>query len=105
MVKKNRISLSPSAQSQPLTSRGKVAAGGEIAGLPEEVTRGDHTVTILVLMVFLAPAVGVPYEEMLQDTLKSMLVSFAALAAGLQFFLHQKNRVEPLRWHAVMWLP
>ena len=107
MVKKKRISpsSSPSAQSQPLASRGKVAAGGEIAGLPEEVVRGDRTVAILVLMVFLAPAVGVPYEEMLQDSLKSMLVSFAALAAGLRFFLHQKNRVEPLRWHAVMWLP
>ena len=107
MVKKKRISpsSSPSAQSQPLASTGQVAAGGEIAGLPEEVVRGDRTVVILVLMVFLAPAVGVPYEEMLQDSLKSMLVSFAALAAGLRFFLHQKNRVEPLRWHAVMWLP
>ncbi len=56
-------------------------------------------------MVFLAPALGAPYEEMLQDTLKSMLVSFAALAAGLVFFLHQRKQTNALRWHGVMWLP
>ena len=56
-------------------------------------------------MIFLAPALGVPYEEMLQDTLKSMLVSFATLAAGLLFFLHQRKQTNALRWHGVMWLP
>jgi hypothetical protein len=34
------------------------------------------------MMMFLAPALGVPHEEMLQDTLKSIVVSFAALGAG-----------------------
>ena len=72
---------------------------------PAEVAHGDRTVAVLALMIFLAPALGAPYEELLQDTLKSMLVSFAALVAGLLFFLHQRNRLDGLRWHAVMWLP
>jgi hypothetical protein len=67
--------------------------------------RGDWTVIILALMMFLAPAVGVPHEEMLQDTLKSIVVSFAVLGAGLMFFWRQRNRRDALRWHALMWLP
>ena len=73
--------------------------------LPVEIVRGDWTVIILALMMFLAPAVGVPHEEMLQDTLKSIVVSFAVLGAGLMFFWHQRNRRDALRWHALMWLP
>jgi len=55
--------------------------------------------------MFLAPALGVPHEEMLQDTLKSIVVSFAALGAALLFFWHQRGRNVALRWHGVMWLP
>ena len=73
--------------------------------LPAEVVRGDWTGAILAVMVFLAPAIGVPHEEMLQDTLKSIVVSFAAVAAALLFFWHQRNRRDALRWHAVLWLP
>lgn len=74
------------------------------ASLPAEVVRGDWTVLILSLMMFFTPALGVPHEEMLQDTLKSAVVSFAVLIAGLAFFWHQRNRREGLRWHGVMWL-
>jgi O-antigen ligase len=73
--------------------------------LPAEVQKGDWTVVILAFMIFLAPAVGVPHEEMLQDTLKSIVAGFAAVSAGLLFFWHQRNRREGLRWHGVMWLP
>lgn len=73
--------------------------------LPAEVERADWTVVILALMMFLTPAVGVPNEEMLQDTLKSIVVSFAAISAGLLFFWQQRNRRDGLRWHALMWLP
>ena len=72
---------------------------------PAEVERGDWTVLILALMIFLAPAVGVPNEFMLQDTLKSIVASFAAVGAGLLFFWNQRNRRDGLRWHALMWLP
>ena len=75
------------------------------AVLPVEVEGGDWTVVIFALMIFLAPAVGVPNEEMLQDTLKSIVVSFGALFAGLLFFWHQRHRRDALRWHGLMWLP
>ncbi len=73
--------------------------------LPAEVERKDWTVAILAFMMFLTPAIGVPNEEMLQDTLKSIVASFAAVSAALLFFWQQRNRREGLRWHAVMWLP
>ena len=76
-----------------------------VAPLPQEIERGDWTVVILALMLFLTPAVGVPNELMLQDTLKSIVVSFAAVGAGLLFFWQQRNRRDGLRWHAIMWLP
>ncbi len=73
--------------------------------LPAEVLTGDWTVAILALMMFLAPALGVPNELMLQDTLKSIVVAFAALGAALFFFWNQRNRQLPLRWHGLVWLP
>ena len=45
------------------------AASSAAVSLPLEVERGDWSVVILALMMFLAPAVGVPNEYMLQDTL------------------------------------
>lgn len=73
--------------------------------LPAEIESGDVTVALLALMIFLAPAIGSPYEELLQDTLKSMVVSLTAVSAGLLFFWRQRQRALALRWHAVMWLP
>lgn len=75
------------------------------ASLPAEVTAGDWTAALFALMMFLAPALGVPSEEMLQDTLKSIVVSMTALGAAFLFFLQQRGRREPLRWHGLMWLP
>ena len=80
-------------------------SGPTVASLPQEVVRGDWTVVILALMMFLTPGIGVPNELMLQDTLKSMVVAFAAIGAGLIFFWRQRNRRDGVRWHALMWLP
>ena len=90
------------------TQSGASPAGrsqAQAAALPPEVERGDWTVVILALMMFITPAIGVPNELMLQDTLKSMVAAFAAVSAGLIFFWRQRNRREGLRWHALMWLP
>ena len=87
----------------PTTARYK--PGQATVSLPAEITRGDWTALILSLLIFFAPAVGVPHEEMLQDTLKSIVVSFGALGAALLFFWQQRNRRDGLRWHALMWLP
>jgi O-antigen ligase len=94
----------PAARSAPLRHRSS-APDVKTAALPHEVERGDWTVVILALMMFLAPSLGVPNEMMLQDTLKSIVVSFAAVGAGLLFFWQQRNRRDGLRWHAVMYLP
>jgi O-antigen ligase len=56
-------------------------------------------------MLLLAPALGVPGELMLQDTLKSAIVSFCALAAAFLFFGDRAARQQPLRWHGIVWLP
>jgi O-antigen ligase len=73
-------------------------------GVPGEV-RDSIVGTILALMMFLTPALGVPSEEMLQDTLKSIVVSTAALAAALVFFARDARSRPALRWHAAVWLP
>lgn len=73
--------------------------------LVTEVVNGGWVVAIFCFMMFLTPAIGVPHETLLQDTLKSMVVAFSALGAGLLFFVQQRTRRENLRWHALMWLP
>lgn len=60
---------------------------------------------LLALMLLLAPALGVPGEEMLQDTLKSAIVALSTLAAALLFLLGQRRRAASLQWHGVVWLP
>jgi O-antigen ligase len=88
-----------------VTDRTRKAVAAPTVLVPAEVERGDWTIAIMAFMIFLTPAIGMPNEEMLQDTLKSMVVGFAAVIAGLLFFWHQRNRRDALRWHAVMWLP
>ncbi|WBY02013.1 O-antigen ligase family protein [Ramlibacter tataouinensis] len=60
---------------------------------------------LLAAAIALAPALGVPSELMLQDTLKSIVVSFAALLAALLFFWQRRASADPVRWHPVLWLP
>jgi len=100
-------SASPAIRTEPSAAPRQRASAPAAAQpmLPPEVMRGDWTALILALMMFFAPALGVPHEEMLQDTLKSIVVSFAALGAALLFFWQQRNRRDGLRWHAVIWLP
>ncbi|MDO8698947.1 MAG: O-antigen ligase family protein [Rhodoferax sp.] len=60
---------------------------------------------LLGITLFLVPALGVPSELMLQDTLKSALAAFGVLAAALLFFWQQRQRTRPLLWHGAMYLP
>ncbi|MFM7332024.1 MAG: O-antigen ligase family protein [Brachymonas sp.] len=76
-----------------------------LLALPAEIGKGDWTAILLSLIIFFTPALGVPHEMMLQDTLKSIIVSFMALSAALVLFWRQRNRRDALRWHFVMWLP
>lgn len=106
MARKRRPSQAPAAAPVPSAQTAQPQAAPAVSsGLPPEVGTGDWTVPILALMMFLAPTLGVPHEQMLQDTLKSIVVSMCALGAALLFFLHARGRREPLRWHGLVWLP
>jgi O-antigen ligase len=82
-----------------------VAKPKPLLAMPVELGRGDWTAIMLSLMIFFTPALGVPHEMMLQDTLKSIIVAFMSLGAALLLFWRQRNRRDALRWHFVMWLP
>ena len=87
---------------------GLVAAALSAApGAPVAATMAGGSLAALMLaaMMLLAPAVGATTEQLLQDTLKSIVVAFSALLAGL-LFLYQRPRVDaPVHWHALVWLP
>jgi O-antigen ligase len=113
MARKKRTAVpgglpGPAAAAVPLAASAGLpapAAATGARGVPGEVVQGDWTVGILGAMMFLAPAVGVPHEEMLQDTYKSMLVALAALGAALLLFWRARERTTPLRWHTLLWAP
>ncbi len=88
-------------------ARKKQRAAAAPAMRPAPVAASTHgqVVFVLALMLMVVPAVGVPHEEMLQDTLKSMLVAFFTLGALLLFFWQQRQRTEPLHWHGLLWFP
>jgi O-antigen ligase len=98
-----------SANSSQSTLQSSAQAVGKstakLLALPSELGSGDWTAIILAMMFFLTPTLGVPNELMLQDTLKSIIVSFMTLGAALILFWSQRNRREAFRWHAVVWLP
>lgn len=73
--------------------------------LPRRLEPSSWPVAVLALMMVVVPAVGVPSELMLQDTLKSALVAFGVLAAALVFVWQQRQRTAPLLWHGLVWLP
>lgn len=60
---------------------------------------------ILSGMMFLIPALGVPSELMLQDTLKSAIAAFGVLSCALVFFWQRRQQNTSLQFHGVVWLP
>ncbi len=88
---------------------GGVGAGTAVSDTLKARTAGEGggspVVLLMAAAMFLAPALGVPNELMLQDTLKSIVVSFAGLFAALLFFWRWRGSDPPVRWHPVLWLP
>ncbi len=97
------VARAPAASASPTNGNNRPSAAVAQPQLPGEVVRGDWTVLLFAIMMVLTPAMGVPHEEMLQDTLKSAIVSLMVLVAAVLFFWHQRNRREGLRWHLMMW--
>ncbi len=56
-------------------------------------------------MMTLTPALGVPSEEMLQDTLKSLIVSTMSVGAALLLLWQLRDRGTLFVWHQLIWLP
>jgi len=75
------------------------------SSLPGNRDPAAWVVGLLALTLFLAPAVGATTERLLQDTLKSMIVSFGVLLAALLWCWSMARSAEPPRWHALLWLP
>ena len=60
---------------------------------------------ILAWTLFMVPALGVPNQLVLQDTLKSAVLALGVLLTALVFFWQQRQRTAPLLWHGVLALP
>ena len=60
---------------------------------------------VLAWTLFLVPALGVPSQLVLQDTLKSAVLALGVLLTALVFFWQQRQRTAPLLWHGVLALP
>lgn len=65
----------------------------------------DWTLALLALIMVLVPAVGARGEGLLQDTLKSILVSSFVLAAAFAFFGRQRQQNAVLNVHTLLVLP
>lgn len=100
MVKKTKTPKHVAA-SVPQWHGGASPKGWTILQPPDS---GGWVLGILCFMMLITPAIGVPHEELLQDTLKSMVVAFSTLVAGLIFLLQQRLRPS-MHWHALMWFP
>ncbi|QTN26489.1 O-antigen ligase family protein [Rhodoferax sp. AJA081-3] len=72
---------------------------------PSTLPSTNRSVAILACMMLLVPALGVPSELVLQDTLKSTLVAFGVLGAAVCFVLPVRPRDSQLLWHGLIWLP
>ena len=99
----------------------ELMASADRAAPPTPMT--DWAAVVLAATLLSVPAIGVPGEEMLQDTLKSMVVCIGVLTAALLFFWVRRghtlastsaNGAVPAsgagvtaapRWHPLMALP
>lgn len=73
--------------------------------IPSIEPRAGATALLMTLMMFLVPALGASSLELLQDTLKSMLVAFFVLAWAFAYFWYQRKALVPMHLHALLCLP
>lgn len=69
--------------------------------------RGSRAVTgVLAVMLALVPIAGMPTELVLQDTLKSAIVSAGTLVGmWVWWWAQRKQDCLPLQWHGILLLP
>lgn len=94
--------MTEAAQGAPTVARTS-RVGTFLASL--SLRPGDGVVLLLAALMLLAPAVGVPHEYLLQDTLKSMVIALGTLGAAWLLLWQNRQRREPMQWHGILWLP
>lgn len=77
------------------------------SGKTQTVAAGSHTVSwVLAIMLALVPAAGMPTELVLQDTLKSAIVSTGTLAGmWVWWWAQRKQACLTVQWHGILLLP
>lgn len=65
----------------------------------------NRPVLALAWMMFLIPALGVPSELVLQDTLKSAILAFGVLISAWLFLWPLRQHNVSVQWHGLMCLP
>lgn len=69
------------------------------------IAKPNWTALLLSLMILIVPAVGASTEELLQDTLKSIVVAAFALAAAFAYFWHAHHAKTLVHVHGLLYLP
>lgn len=75
---------------------------------PQDAAKSKNTnipAAILSGMMFLIPALGVPSELVLQDTLKSAVAAFGILTCALVFFWQRRQETASIQFHGLVLLP
>ena len=70
-----------------------------------EANRSNQSALLLCAMILLTPALGYPHEELLQDTLKSILVAFFTLSAAMVFFWRLRQEKAEIQIHPILLAP
>ena len=70
-----------------------------------DTAKPNQGALFLCAMMFFAPALGFPTEELLQDTFKSILVSFFTLAAAFVFLWEMRKGKHSIQTHLLLVLP
>jgi len=65
----------------------------------------DPTALLLALLLLVVPAVGVPHADLLQGSLKAIVVVFFTLAAALAYCWPRRGQSVMLVWHWLIGLP
>lgn len=68
-------------------------------------TRQSQAALVLCAMMVFAPALGYPTDELLQDTFKSILVSFFTLTATVVFFWRLRKQTQAVHIHTLLVFP
>lgn len=83
----------------------KLLSPKEIPSFDQNSSAMKWVVLLVGLTILLTTALGVPSEEVLQDTFKSSIVSIGTLVSAILLFWKIRQECNFLRWHIIIVLP